>query len=193
MIRVRDIRRAVVQVLKDAAIPGVGDRVYPSRSRKIFPEEEDLLLVYTQETDADDRDTAPVIYQVETSIVVRAVIQEREDEDLENDAQEEELEARLDELADLVVRAMQPVHGVEGPLGGMVEWLRWKGTRPFLSADGEVPRNSRQILFSATWSAELPDQLPADDFLRAGTQLEPPASANAGDLSASFVTTTRTP
>lgn len=193
MIRRREIRQAVVALLKAAALPGVGDNVFPSRSRKVWPEEGDVLLVYTQEDDADDRDTAPVIYQVETSVVVRIVVQEDEDKELENDAQEEALESRLDDLADAVVRALQPVHGSEGPLGGLVGWFRWKGSRPFLSADGEAPRNSRQILFSATWSAELPDTLPEDDFLRVGSRLEPPASAHAGDLSASFVTPTRTP
>lgn len=197
VIRRRDMRRAAVQLLKDANIPGIGSNVFPSRSRKIWPEETGILLVFTQEDDADDRDTAPVIYQVQTSLVIRAVLQDEElPEDADertNDEQEEELEARLDELAERVVRAMQPVHGVEGPLGGLVEWLRWKGTRPTLSADGEVLRNSRQILFSATWSAELPDELPEDEFLRIGTELKPPASADAGDLSAEFVTPTRTP
>lgn len=191
MNRLRLIRRQVVADLKAAAIPGVGDRVFPSRSRKIFPEEGDLLLVYTQDLDADDKDTAPVIYSVDATLVVRVVVQD--DEEAEDGDDEEALESRLDELVETVVRVLQPVHEVDGPLGGLVEWLRWKGTRPFLSADGEIPRNTRQILFSAQWSAELPDTIPADDLLRIGTQLEPPAPAQAGDLSVSFTLDMRTP
>lgn len=193
MIRCRDLRAATVAALKAAAIPGISERVYPSRGRKIFPSEGDLLLVYTQELDADDKDTAPVIYDVDGSLVVRAVVQEFEDEDLEDDDQEEALEARLDEITQRVVEVLQPVHGIDGPFDGLVEWIRWRGTRPTISADGEVLRNSRQILFSATWREELPATQPPDELLRLGTTITPPDAANAPALDVSFSLNTRTP
>lgn len=192
MLQIRDIRKQAVSDLKAAAIVGILDNVFPSRSRKIWPAEGDTLLVYTQNSDADDQDTAPVIYQVDTTLVVRIVVQETDDADLDNDAQEEALESRLDEITEAVVRALQPVHGIAGPLAGLADWVHWKGLRPYMTAEGDVPRNSRQVLFSVIWSAELPDTLPTAEFLRAGTELSPPDVSHAEGLASEFITEMRT-
>lgn len=198
MKRLTLLRQAVVAALKAAAIPTVADRVYPSRSRKVWTDEGDLALVFTQETSSDDEDTAPTIYRNDTSVVVQLIAQETAERetspgDLEDDEQEEALEARLDDLAEAVVVALQPVHGVEGPFGGLVEWFRFRGTRPTLTAEGELLRNSRQVLFSAQWRAALPDTVPESEFLRMGSDLAPPTSAHAEDLGSETVTNMRTP
>jgi hypothetical protein len=80
-----------------------------------------------------------------------------------------------------------------GPFGGLVEWFRFRGTRPTLTAEGELLRNSRQVLFSAQWRAALPDTVPESEFLRMGSDLAPPASAHAEDPGVVTVTNMRTP
>lgn len=191
MIAVRTIRQEAVALLKAANIPGVLDRVYPSRARKIWPDEGDLLLVYTQESDADDQNTAPVIYKVLTTLVVQAMVQGTDEED-PSDEEEEAIEARLDELTEAVVRAMQPVvFNIMGPLNGSCDWVTWKGTRPVISGDGDVLRNSRAITFSVTWSQSLPDDPCPDDFNTSGTTLGGPAAANAPAIDATFTTQQR--
>lgn len=197
MKRLTLLRQAIVATLKAAAIPALSDRVYPSRSRKVWTDEGDLALVFTQETSSDDEDTAPVVYRNDTSVVVQIIAQETESQetnpsDLEDNEQEEALEARLDDVAEAVVVALQPVHGVEGPFGGLVEWFRFRGTRPTLTAEGELLRNSRQVLFSAQWRAALPDTVPESEFLTMGTNLTPPTSAHAEDLGADTTTEMRT-
>lgn len=198
MRRLTLLRAAIVAALKAATIPSVGDRVYPSRSRKVWTDEGDVLLVFTQETNSDDEDTAPTIYRNESSVVVQVVAQETEDQeddpsDLSDNDQEEALEARLDGIAEDVVVALQPVHDIAGPFGGLVEWLRFRGSRPTLTADGEILRGSRQVLFSAQWRAALPDDTPTAEFLTMGTNLTPPAPAHAEDLGANIQTEMRTP
>lgn len=193
MILISSVRKKIAQNLKAAAIPGVGDNVFPSRSRKVWPAEGDVLLVYTQETSTDDEDTAPTIYKATTTVVVQIVAQETDDEDDENDAQEEALETRVDTITEAVVRVLQAAHGITGPLDGLVDWLRWKGLRPMLSSEGEILRNSRQILFSAEWSIDLPDTQPVDDFLRTGTELGAPTGAKVPALDATFTTDMRAP
>lgn len=187
MIQINTIRSEVVALLKAANIPGVEDKVYPSRSRKIWPSEGDLLLVFTQETDADDQDRAPVIYQNSTTLAVRVIVQGADEEDT-TDEEEEEIEARLNILTDAVVRAMHPIHGAEGPLNGACDWLKWRGLRPVVSAEGEVLRNSQLVTFVAEWQATLPDDQATDDFLSMGTDLGAPESAKADDLEANFIT-----
>ena len=187
MIQINTIRSGVVALLKAANIPGVGNKVYPSRSRKIWDIEGDLLLVFTQETDSDDQGRSPVIYQNSTTLAIRVIVQGA-DEETSTDEEEEEIEVRLNVLTDAVVRAMHPVYGSEGPLNGACDWLEWRGIRPVIGADGEVLRNSQLVTFVAKWQSTLPDDMATDDFLRMGSDLGAPASAKAESLDATFIT-----
>lgn len=185
MIQLKQMRDRTTAALIAAAIPGVGDRVFPSRARRGWPEEEDFLCVYTQGTDFDDKETAPVIYEAQTDLVIRVVVQKA--------PSDQDLEDRMDQITEAVVLAMQPVHGIAGPLDGLLEWLLLRAVRPTLSPEGEVLKFSQQVLFSAQWKRALPDETPPDDFLRAVTTLGAPAAAQAPDLDATFTTNTRTP
>lgn len=192
MIAIRTIRQEATALLKAANIAGVGTNVFPSRARKLWPSEGDLLLVYTQESDADDEGTAPVIYKVVTDLVVQAMVQGADEED-PSDEEEEALEARLDEICEAVVRAMQPVVlNIMGPLNGCCDWVQWKGIRPVISGDGDVLRNARAITFRVTWSQSLPDDPCPADFLRSGTTLGGPTAANAPAIDTTFTTEQRT-
>lgn len=185
MIQLKQMRDRTTAALIAANIPGVGLRVYPSRARSGWPEEEDFLCVYTQATDLDDQDTAPVIYSAKTDLVIRVVVQ--------NAPKDQDLEDRMDQITEAVVLAMLPVHGIAGPLDGLLEELLLRSVRPTLSPDGEVLKFSQQVLFSAQWKRAIPDEGPEDDFLRMGTDLGPPAAAQATDLDAPFTTNMRTP
>lgn len=189
--KVRSIREAVVALLKGAAIPGVLDNIFPSRSRKIWPDEGDLLLVFTQDTDADEQDTAPVIYACATTLAIRVMVQAEEEEDT-SDAEEEAIEARADDLSEHVLRIMQPVVSSNGPLGGLCDWIKWKGFRPMISPDGEILRNSQLLTFSVIWDMALPDTPCPDDFNISGTTLGGPTAANAPAIDATFITQQRT-
>lgn len=185
MIQLKQMRDRTTAALIAAAIPGVGDRVFPSRARSGWPEEEDFLCVYTQGTDFDDKDTAPTIYEGQTDLVIRVVVQRA--------PRDQDLEDRMDQITEAVVRAMLPVHGIEGPLDGLLDWLLLRAVRPTLSPEGEVLKFSQQVIFSAQWKRAIPDETPADDFLRSWTTLGAPESAQADDLDATFTTNMRTP
>lgn len=185
MIQLKQMRDRTTAALIAAAIPGVGPSVFPSRARSGWPEEGDFLCVYTQASDMDDQDTAPVIYSVKTDLVIRVVVQKAQ--------RDQDLEDRMDQITEAVVLTMLPVHGITGPLDGLLDDLRLRAVRPTLSPDGEVLKFSQQVLFSAEWRRAIPDDTPPDDFLRAGTVLGAPAAAQAPDLDATFTTNMRTP
>lgn len=185
MLQLKRIRDQVTASLIAANIPGVGDKVYPSRARKVWPEEEDFLLVYTQNSDFDDEDTAPIIYKVDTDVVVQVIVQQA--------PAEMDLEDRMDQITELVVRDLLKVHGIEGPFQGTLEWIKLKGIRPTLSAEGEVLKFSQNVVFSGQWKAIIPDTVPGDDFARMGSTIGPPVGANAADLDVTFISEVRTP
>jgi len=184
MIQIKAIRDQATADLIAANITGVTSKVYPSRSRPVWPEEQDHLLVYTTNTDADDQDTAPVSYLCITDLVVQVVAQ--------GGTSDAALEDRLDQITAEVVDALQPLHGIAGPLSGAAEWVTFRGIRPTLSADGEILKGSQNIIFSVKWRVELPNGTPPDDFLRAGTTLGAPTAAKAPDLDTDFQTNVRT-
>lgn len=185
MLRLKQIRDQITASLIAANIPGVGPNVFPSRARKIWPEEENLLLVYTQNSDFDDEDTAPIIYKVDTDVVVQVIVQQA--------PSGQDLEDQMDQITEFVVRDLLKVHGIDGPFGGTLEWIKLKNIRPTLSAEGEVLKYSQDVTFSGQWKAIIPDTVPGDDFSRMGTTMGPPVGANAADLDVTFISDVRTP
>ena len=181
MIQIKEIREKVTQRLKDSAIPGILDKVYPSRARKIWNTEDSLILVYTENSTFEDNDTAPVIYNVETDILVEIICQGGE-----------ELDDRMDELTQQVIDSLIYVHGVEGPFDGSLEWIYLKEVSSEFSAEGEILKASQSIRFSGMWRVALPDETPPDDFLTMGTDLGPPTDSQAEDLDSDFTTNMRT-
>jgi hypothetical protein len=181
------LRTAVVAALKTANLDGIGDRVFPSRSRKTWPDG-DCILVYTQTVEADDQDTAPVNYNLVGTVEVQIRAQESEEDDATGE-EEEELETRLDAYAEAVLVALHPIEpSAAGPFGGLVDWFKFTGTRPHLSAAGEVLKGSRIVSFSAIWNQFLPSQDAPDALRRFGTTLGGPTEAQAGNLDAQFST-----
>lgn len=185
MHQIKQIRDKIAQALVAASIPGVLAKVFPSRVRKAWPDEGDFICVYTQNSDFDDQDTAPTIYQVDTDVVVQVIVQQA--------LAGQDLEDRMDEITDDVVRALLQVHGISGPFDGALEWFFLRGIRPTLSAEGEVLKFSQSVVFSGRWKVILPDEVPDADFLRMGSTLGGPDSAPAEDLETNFITDMRIP
>lgn len=185
MLQLKEIRDKIVTALVAAAIPGVDDKVYPTRARRAWPEEGDFICVYTQNSDFDDQDTSPTIYQVDTDVVVQVIVQQA--------PSGQDLEDRMDEITDKAVRALLQVHDISGPFDGTLEWFFLRGIRPTLSAEGEVLKFSQSIIFSGRWRAILPDDVPDAEFLRMGSTLGGPGDASAEDLDTTFISDMRTP
>jgi hypothetical protein len=185
MQQLKQIRDKVTQALVAAAIPGVDDKVYSTRARRAWPDEGDFICVYTQNSDFDDQDTNPTIYQVETDVVVQVVVQQA--------PTGQDLEDRMDEITDKAVRALLQVHDISGPFDGTLEWFFLRGIRPTLSAEGEVLKFSQSVIFSGRWKAILPDAVPDADFLRMGSTLGGPDNASVDDLDTIFISDMRTP
>lgn len=184
MIHLKDIRKAVADTLIAANIPTVLDKVFASRARMIWPEEGDFLCVYTQVSNFEDNDTSPVIYTVDTDIVVQVIAQDA--------TTEQAIEDRLDTITDAVVRTLLKEHGISGPFSGKLEWIYLKSIRPTLSAEGEVLKCSQSIEFEGRWRITLPSAGPTDDFLSTHTTLGSPTDTHAPALDSIFITNMRT-
>lgn len=185
MLQLKQIRDKITQTLVAASIPGVLSKVFPSRARRAWPEEGDFICVYTQNSDFDDQDTAPTIYQVDTDVVVQVIVQQA--------PTGQDLEDRMDEITDAVVRALLQVHDISGPFDGTLEWFFLRGIRPTMSAEGEALKFSQSVIFSGRWKSILPDEVPDADFLRMGSTLGGPESASAEGLDINFISDMRIP
>ena len=67
---IKTLRASVVQTLKTADIPGIGQNVFSARQERAWPEESGFICVYTPETNFDDKRTSPRFYYVTGDLVI---------------------------------------------------------------------------------------------------------------------------
>lgn len=163
----RDIRHEFVRILKAAAIPGVLDKVYESRAERGFPSEGPFISVYTNNHNFDDQGTSPVVYKIETSVIVDIIVQGPVVQVLPTGARNRiNVDDQMDVLTDKVINALlyAPVPA-RGPLNiGTDHFVRLGSVVNTLNGQGETDKACQRLTFTVTWECALPDGGPENDM-----------------------------
>lgn len=158
---ISELRHGIIDLIKTANIPGIGNNVFESRSENIWPEEESLACVYTSSTSFDDKRTSPRFYFCVTEVTVNVFAQG------ENAGNND----FVDEASKKIVEALQPVEKSKGPFSGAVKRFVLKAFANNFSGKAETDKWQQAISFSAEWCCCVTYGGPADDFLRTKNEL----------------------
>lgn len=168
---IKDFRKSIVRLIRESDIPGIGENVYEARMESAWPEESAFAVVYTPNVNFNDNRTSPRFYIAEMEVVVdiyaRATTDEHDDETAISD-----VNAFLDDAAEEIVKALQPVEKREGPFKGMVKRFVLTGFANNLNESGETFRGSERVTFSAEFAVCVTNGGPTDEFLTAKNRLE---------------------
>lgn len=167
---IKTLRASVVQTLKTADIPGIGQNVFSARQERAWPEESGFICVYTPETNFDDKRTSPRFYYVTGDLVIdvygRGAVDDSNDQSEIYDVND-----FLDDVAKAVAEALQPIERRIGPYSGLVKRLVLKSITNNLSSAGEADRGSQRMVFGVEYAVTITVGGPADDFLKAENTL----------------------
>lgn len=94
----KSLRKELVNIIKAANIPGVGQQVFPNRSIPTNIQTLPVVLVYSKNAPVDQRDEAPTSYIINQEMVIECITQHDDDEKLSDE---------LDDLSDAVVKAIE--------------------------------------------------------------------------------------
>lgn len=167
---IKTLRASVVQTLKTADIPGIGQNVFSARQERAWPEESGFICVYTPETNFDDKRTSPRFYYVTGDLVIdvygRGAVDDSNDQSEIYDVND-----FLDDVAKAVAEALQPIERRVGPYSGLVKRLVLKSIANNLSSAGEADRGNQRMVFGIEYAVTITVGGPADDFLKAKNTL----------------------
>jgi hypothetical protein len=138
--RRKTIRAAVVQAIKDAAIDGIGDRVYGNRVRRIWASKVPCILVYTRTEGGEPDSITPNGYLRRLSLAVEVIWKANA-----------ELDDRLDEVAEAIEAVISTSEDESLPLGGAVADIEYRGTELDLSRDAEDQLGAARLLYEAKY------------------------------------------
>jgi hypothetical protein len=94
----KSLRKELVDILKNANIPGIDGRIYPNRSIPSGVDTLPVILVYSKNAPVDRRDEAPKSYVINQEIVIECTTQHDDDDQLSDE---------LDDLSDCVIKAIE--------------------------------------------------------------------------------------
>lgn len=168
---IKEFREAVCRLLRESDIPGIGENVYTARMESAWPEEAAFAVVYTPSVSFDDARTSPRFYQAKAELLVDVYARETTGEH-DDDSQIVDVNAFLDDSAQKVVEALQPVEKRVGPFGGMVKRFVLTSFENNLNEAGETFRGSMRIRFSAEFSVCVTNGAAKDEFITAKNMMK---------------------
>ena len=189
MIRIMELRKAVVAKLIAENIPRIGSNVFEDRSLKLFPDELPAICVYTRRTPFEGKDRQPRYYQAETDLVVESIV--RGDYTPEGGGDTQGIAEQLNRFSEAIVQALiypwdAEVRGHEepqkGPFDGLAHDVILTGISSDTTQDGETVIGGEAVTITIEWERLLPDVEPPDAFLRMGYDIKTPPDAHAEDL-----------
>lgn len=179
-----DIRHEFVRLIKAANIPGVLGKVFESRSERGWPAEGPFISVYTNSHSFDDQATSPVIYKVETTVVVDIIVQGPVFQVTASGRTRIDVDDQMDQLSNYVLNSIfyAPAPS-SGPLNiGVDHFVRLSSVSNTLNGEGETPRACQRITFAVTWDCPMPDGGPDMDFQKIHNELDVSGSDGANKM-----------
>lgn len=168
---IKEFREAVCRLIRESDIPGIGENVYSARMESAWPEESAFAVVYTPNVSFDDARTSPRFYQAKMDLLVdvyaRATTCEHDD-----GGEVSDVNGFLDDSAQKIVEALQPVERRVGPFGGMVKRFVLTSFANNLNEAGETFRGSVRIRFTAEFAVCVTNGTAKDEFITAKNTLK---------------------
>lgn len=171
---IKAFRHAVVDSLKTASLPGIGQNVSASREMKAWPDEESFVIVNVPNIDFDDKSTSPRFYfaksELRIDIYARSFLDD--ENNIEGVDSISDLNDFLDDTMHAVAAVVEPCPYWEGPYRGLVTKCVLRSYVNNLSARAETTRGAATLTFEVSFTAKIDRSAATKDFLRANNSIE---------------------
>lgn len=184
---IKDFRHAVVNSLKAAELPGIGQNVSASREMKAWPDEESFIIVNVPDIDFDDKNTSPRFYfcksELRIDIYSRCFLSgENNVEGVDSIA---DLNDFLDDTMHAVAAVIEPCPYWKGPYNGLVSRCVLRSYVNNLSVRSDTTRGAATITFEVSFTAKIDRTAATKDWFRANNTIK------TGSQSMDFTTVLR--
>lgn len=171
---IKAFRHAVVDSLKTANLPGIGQNVSASREMKAWPDEESFIIVNVPNIEFDDKSTSPRFYfaksELRIDIYARSFLDD--ENNIEGVDSISDLNDFLDDTMHAVAAVVEPCPFWEGPYRGLVTKCVLRSYVNNLSARAETTRGAATLTFEVSFTAKIDRSAAMKDFLRANNSIE---------------------
>lgn len=171
---IKAFRHAVVDSLKTANLPGIGQNVSASREMKAWPDEESFIIVNVPNIEFDDKSTSPRFYfaksELRIDIYARSFLDD--ENNIEGVDSISDLNDFLDDTMHAVAAVVEPCPFWEGPYRGLVTKCVLRSYVNNLSARAETTRGAATLTFEVSFTAKIDRSAATKDFLRANNSIE---------------------
>lgn len=171
---IKAFRHAVVDSLKTANLPGIGQNVSASREMKAWPDEESFIIVNVPNIDFDDKSTSPRFYfaksELRIDIYARSFLDD--ENNIEGVDSISDLNDFLDDTMHAVAAVVEPCPYWEGPYRGLVTKCVLRSYANNLSARAETTRGAAMLTFEVSFTAKIDRSAATKDFLRANNSIQ---------------------
>lgn len=171
---IKDFRHAVVNSLKAAELPGIGQNVSASREMKAWPDEESFIIVNVPDIDFDDKNTSPRFYfcksELRIDIYSRCFLSgENNVKGVDSIA---DLNDFLDDTMHAVAAVIEPCPYWKGPYNGLVSRCVLRSYVNNLSVRSDATRGAATITFEVSFTAKIDRTAATKDWLRANNTIQ---------------------
>lgn len=171
---IKDFRHAVVNSLKAAELPGIGQNVSASREMKAWPDEESFIIVNVPDIDFDDKNTSPRFYfcksELRIDIYSRCFLSGENNVDGVDSIAD--LNDFLDDTMHAVAAVIEPCPYWKGPYNGLVSRCVLRSYVNNLSVRSDTTRGSATITFEVSFTAKIDRTAATKDWLRANNTIQ---------------------
>lgn len=171
---IKDFRHAVVNSLKAAELPGIGQNVSASREMKAWPDEESFIIVNVPDIDFDDKNTSPRFYfcksELRIDIYSRCFLSG--ENNVEGVGSIADLNDFLDDTMHAVAAVIEPCPYWKGPYNGLVSRCVLRSYVNNLSVRSDTTRGAATITFEVSFTAKIDRTAATKDWLRANNTIQ---------------------
>ncbi|MBR4348062.1 MAG: hypothetical protein IKN03_06890 [Fibrobacter sp.] len=171
---IKDFRHAVVNSLKAAELPGIGQNVSASREMKAWPDEESFIIVNVPDIDFDDKNTSPRFYfcksELRIDIYSRCFLSGENNVDGVDSIAD--LNDFLDDTMHAVAAVIEPCPYWKGPYNGLVSRCVLRSYVNNLSVRSDTTRGAATITFEVSFTAKIDRTAATKDWLRANNTIQ---------------------
>lgn len=171
---IKDFRHAVVNSLKAAELPGIGQNVSASREMKAWPDEESFIIVNVPDIDFDDKNTSPRFYfcksELRIDIYSRCFLSGENNVDGVDSIAD--LNDFLDDTMHAIAAVIEPCPYWKGPYNGLVSRCVLRSYVNNLSVRSDTTRGAATITFEVSFTAKIDRTAATKDWLRANNTIQ---------------------
>lgn len=147
-IYVRDIRRAMAQLIRDEALPGLApEHVYTNRVRPIDTDRMPAICIFTTSETAEEAEDAPRVYGCEAEIAIAVYVKTTAKEDTDED-----------DLLDDYLQQVRNLFGENDTFADQAEGSMYAGCEWILTAEGEFAMGAGILRYKVRYREAQPGE-----------------------------------